>query len=532
MMERVNATLGACAPSCLTRRLLLSLGVAAAAIALGLTAASGPVAAQQPVRGGALKVAFSADPAGFDPARGPSGMSHVVIEQIYSTLMSLDPDAKPYPDLATRYEVSPDGLEYTFYLRQGVKFHNGDPLTAEDVKFTFDRLRAPNSGYSYGSQVETIAEVQVLDPSTVKFKLSKPTGPFLIYMAFPGSSIVPKKLVESGHDLNSQPVGSGPFKFVSYQPRSSVKFERNPDYYESGKPYLDRLDFNLIPDTTALTNALVSGTVDFSNEIPPKDWAMIKSTPGLVGQAVEGSRYYWMLPNNTKAPLDNPKVRQAIAHAVDRQAIVGGTFFGQATPISGGVIPQWNWGHADLKTFGPRADVQKARALLAEAGFPNGFETSLTVASSFPAMVSMAPIIQANLSAAGIRAKISTMEIPRFWDEVWGPSNFDLTTMYWVSPLADPDDFVTNNYKCGMAINVQKSCSKQMDALLEEAKSATTQDARKDAYRRVQELSLVDMPIVPLVNAWVLNAYTEKLQGYKPMRTGFLKTLKDSWLKQ
>jgi peptide/nickel transport system substrate-binding protein len=154
------------------------------------------------------------------------------------------------------------------------------------------------------------------------------------------------------------------------------------------------------------------------------------------------------------------------------------------------------------------------------------------VASSFPAMVSMAPIIQANLSAAGIRAKISTMEIPRFWDEVWGPSNFDLTTMYWVSPLADPDDFVTNNYKCGMAINVQKSCSKQMDALLEEAKSATTQDARKDAYRRVQELSLVDMPIVPLVNAWVLNAYTEKLQGYKPMRTGFLKTLKDSWLKQ
>lgn len=180
MMERVNATLGACAPSCLTRRLLLSLGVAAAAIALGLTAASGPVAAQQPVRGGALKVAFSADPAGFDPARGPSGMSHVVIEQIYSTLMSLDPDAKPYPDLATRYEVSPDGLEYTFYLRQGVKFHNSDPLTAEDVKFTFDRLRAPNSGYSYGSQVETISEVQVLDPSTVKFKLSKPTVPLLI----------------------------------------------------------------------------------------------------------------------------------------------------------------------------------------------------------------------------------------------------------------------------------------------------------------------------------------------------------------
>ena len=178
---------------------------------------TGDLAAQQ--RGGTLIAAFSADPAGFDPVRGPSGMSHVVIEQVYSTLMLLDADAQPIPGLAESYEVSDDGLEYTFKLRDGVTFHNGDPLTAEDVKFSFDRLRAPDSGYSYGSQVETIAEVEAVDPLTVRFKLSQRTGPFLIYMAFPGSSIVPKKLVESGHDLNAQPVGSGPFKFVSYQPR-------------------------------------------------------------------------------------------------------------------------------------------------------------------------------------------------------------------------------------------------------------------------------------------------------------------------
>ena len=116
--------------------------------------------------------------------------------------------------------MSEDGLEYTFQLRDGVTFHNGDPLTAEDVKFSFDRLREPDSGYSYGSQVETIEEVEVVDPLTVRFKLSQRTGPFLIYMAFPGSSIVPKKLVERGHDLNAQPVGSGPFEFVSYQPRT------------------------------------------------------------------------------------------------------------------------------------------------------------------------------------------------------------------------------------------------------------------------------------------------------------------------
>jgi peptide/nickel transport system substrate-binding protein len=153
----------------------------------------------------------------------------------------------------------------------------------------------------------------------------------------------------------------------------------------------------------------------------------------------------------------------------------------------------------------------------------------MTIASSFPAMVAMAPIIQANLAAVGIKAEIKTMEIPRYWDEVWGPSKFDITTMYWVSPLADPDDFVTNNYKCGMAINVQKSCSKEMDAILEEAKSAATQDARKVAYKTMQDLSLQEMDIVPLVNARLLIAYASNLQGFTPLRTGFLKTLKDSW---
>jgi peptide/nickel transport system substrate-binding protein len=516
--------------STITRRGFLGETAGLAVIGLGglsLTGAFPALAA--PKRGGTLKAAFSADPAGFDPVRGPSGMSHVVIEQVYSTLMALDPDAKPYPELADSYEMSPDGLQYTFRLKAGVKFHNGDELTAEDVKFTFDRLRAKDSGYSYGAQVETIDVVDVLDKQTVRFRLTKSTGPFLVYMAFPGSSIVPKKLVESGYDLNAKPIGAGPFKFVSYEPRSAIRFERNPDYFQAGKPYFDAMEFRIISDVTALTNSVMSGDVNFSNEIPPKDWATVQTNPDLKTLTLEGSRYYWLLPNNKSVPMDNPKVRQAIALAIDRKALVMGAFFGQATPILGGVIPQWNWAYADLKYFKEGPDVAKAKELLAEAGVPNGFESSMTIASSFPAMVAMAPIIQANLAAVGIKAKIGTMEIPRYWDEVWGPSKFDITTMYWVSPLADPDDFVTNNYKCGMPINVQKSCSKEMDASLEEAKAGSTLEARKAAYKKQQALSLEEMDIVPLVNAWLLMAYSNKLQGFTPLRTGFLKTLKDSW---
>ena len=274
----------------ISRRQLLagtaSLG-ALAALAPQLTS---PALGAEPKPGGVLKAAFSADPAGFDPVRGPSGMSHVVIEQVYSTLMALDPDAKPYPEVAESHEEAADGLSHTFKIRPGITFHNGDELTAEDVKFSFDRLRAKDSGYSYTAQVETIASVDVVDKLTVKFTLSKRTGPFLTYMAFPGSSIVPKKLVDSGHDLNAKPVGSGPFKFVSYEPRSVIKCERNANYFQAGKPYFDAMEYRIIPDITALTDAVMSGEVNFSNEIPPKDWVGVGANADLKAMALEGSR--------------------------------------------------------------------------------------------------------------------------------------------------------------------------------------------------------------------------------------------------
>ena len=293
-------------------------------------------------------------------------------------------------------------------------------------------------------------------------------------MAFPGSSIVPKKLVESGHDLNAQPIGSGPFKFVSYQPRSAIKFERNPNYYEEGKPYFDAMEYRIISDITALTNAVMSG-VNFSNEIPPKDWATVQSNPDLVGKTIEGSRYYWLLPNNTKPPLDNPKVRQAVAHAIDRQALVTGAFFGRATPILGGVIPQWNWGYADLGYSLPAAIPPRPSSSWPRPAIP-------TVRDLDDHRLVVPGDGRHGADHSGQPPGGRDQEHDRhhgdsrYWDEVWSTSNFDITTMYWLSPLADPDDFVTNNYKCGMAINVQKSCSKAMDDILERAKAAPTQD--------------------------------------------------------
>ena len=498
--------------------------------ALAAFSAMGTATAQEGKPGGTLVAAFSADPGGFDPARGPSGMSHVVIEQVYSTLLNLDENAKPYAGIAESWSVADDGLSWTFTLRSGLTFHDGEALTAEDVVYSFERILDPDSGYAYRSQIETIDEVVAVDDLNVQFKLNRVTGPFEIYMAFPGSSIVPKDLVESGWDLNAQPVGSGPFKFVSYTPRDSIVFERNDDYYEEGRPYFDGMVYRIISDPTALANGMKSGEIHFSNEVPPKDWNAITSQENMVDAAIEGSRYFWMVPNHERGELGNPLVRRAIAHALNRAAIVRGAFYGQATAIVGGVIPEWNWGYAGLEEFNPQGDTEKAKALIAEAGVAPGTPISLMMVSSWPPMMSMAPIIQANLSQIGFNATIETMEVPRYWDEVWGPSNFDLTVMYWLSPLADPDDFVTNTYATTSAVNVQKGGSQEMDDLMLAAKSAVTIEERKELYRQQQQLSLDTMDVIPLVNGWVLTAHTDRLRNFKPMRTGFLKTLKDAWL--
>ena len=290
------------------------------------------------------------------------------------------------------------------------------------------------------------------------------------------------------------------------------------------------MTFRIVADPTALSNGLKSGEILFSNEVPPKDWQAIISQSNMIDASIEGSRYYWMVPNHDHELLGNPLVRQAIAHALNREAIVQGAFFGQATPILGGVIPEWNWGYAGLEFFAPQGDIEKAKSLLAEAGVAPGTSISLTMVSSWPPMISMAPIIQANLAQIGFNAQIDTMEVPRFWDEVWGPSNFDLTAMYWLSPLADPDDFVTNTYATTAAVNVHNGGSQEMDDLLLAAKSAVTIEERKELYRQQQELSLETMDVIPLVNGWVLTAHTDRLKNFQPMRTGFLKTLKDAWL--
>jgi peptide/nickel transport system substrate-binding protein len=513
----------------------------AVALGLSLSSASALLAACSPQqntqgtstakRGGTLRVAYSGAPQGMDPALASIGFSHLAIEQIYASLTGLDKDSNPIPELAESWDISPDGKQYTFHLRKGVKFHNGDDLTSADVKFTFERLKDPKTGYAYASQVATIDSIDAVDPTTVRFNLSTPTGPFLIFMAFPGSSIVPMKEVQKGTDLSSNPIGAGAFKFVSYQPGNQLNLARNPNYFIPDRPYVDAFEFRIIIDETARTNALAGGLVDFSMEVPAKDWASVTSNPALTGVSYLGSHWHFFCVNCTRAPFKDPRVRQAIGYAIDRQALIDAAFFGQAVPILGGTVPPWSWGYAsDIHPFTNKPDIAKAKQLLSDAGLPNGFTTNFVNAPDIPGLNVQTPLLQQQLQAVGIHLNIVSIENPRWQTVMVGTHDFDTANIYWQSPLADPDDFTYLDLRSGQATNIDVYNSPTMDKLLDDARGTADQAKRKDLYHQIQQLTMSDMPLIPTVNVNVLMASTKKVHGFVPLRTGFLKTLKDVWI--
>lgn len=495
-----------------------------AAVLLGASAMAGPALAA----GDTIRVGFVDGPQGMDPALAVVGASHQAIDLIYSGLTKLDADANAIPDLAESWTISDDGLTLTFKLRPGVKFHDGTELTADDVVYTFERLMNPDTGYSYATQVESIASVKAVDPLTVEFKLSKPTGPFLTFLAFPGNYIVPKHIAEAGSSLTNTPIGTGPYKFVSYSPNQELVLEANPDYYVAGVPKTKNLDIVFIANDTERANALLGGTIDFATRVGPKDYDEIVATEGFAGSEQIGGRWYWIMTQTTVEPISNPLVRKAISYAIDRKAMADVLFFGHAKPILGGPVPDWSWAYdPSTDQIPPEGDVEKAKALLAEAGFPDGIKITMILGSTWQNLADQGPLIKDMLARAGIDVTLETMENPRYLDLVWSGGNYQISNMFWLSPLADPDDFMYLNYRCGSGMNSQKYCNEALDAVLQEARYTLDQDARRALYTKAIEMTLEDMPLIPTVTATMLDAYSDKVEGWQPIRTGMYRGLAD-----
>ena len=525
------------------------------------TAPSAP-AAGTPKDGGTLVVALPGDLNRTDTALIDDANSSYIGQQVMETLVTLAPGTgdKIVPALATEWSVSDDGLQYTFKIRDGVKFHDGTPLDAAAVKYNFDRwMNIPQSyvdlGYTY--YIDTvitpaIKSVEAPDASTVVVTLNSPNSAFLIQMTLTPFGISSPTALEAGnasapdfannkYATGGPPamVGTGPFVFKEWTPGQQVILTKNPDYWNAaaGGPYLDQITFKPITDTTATLNALQAGDVDIAQAIAPNDVATAASDPNLASIDRGSSCNVGILGmNQTHAPFDNVKVRQAVAAAVNRQAIVDAFF-----PNGAGVVPS-NWappGTLFAKDLAmPAYDPEAAKALLADSGV-----TDLSFDFWYPSDVSRAYMpdpkgefeaILRDLEAVGFKpnpktapwrpdylAAESTGTYPMWligWNCDWlGIDNFLYTADfgYRGDPVGPNPEFAYKNDEMNQAM---------LDAL-----AATDESAQQAAWEKAQDLILADMPALPLASGKTPSAAATYVKGFVPSPT-LLESFQSVWL--
>jgi len=377
-----------------------------------------------------IRVAMQLEPPNLDPTAGAAqAIDSVVYSNIFEGLTRFMSDGSVVPGLAESWEISEDGLVYTFHLHSGVTFHDGTTMDAEDVKFSLDRARAEDSTNAQKALFASIAEVTVIDPLTVQITLSEPNGSLLFNLAWGDAVIVAP---ESIADAATHPVGTGAFMFQDWVQGDHIDIVRNPNYW--GTPAsLETATFSFISDPTAAFAAMMAEDVDVFVGFPaPENVPQFEADPRfqvLVGNT-EGETILAM--NNGLAPFDNPLVRQAVAHAIDRQAIIDGAMYGQGTPIGTHFAPH-NPDYVDLTALS-NYDPARSRELLAEAGFPDGFTTTLKLPPPSYARRG-GEIIAAQLRAVGITAEIENQEWAQWLESTFRGHDFGMTIVSHTEPM-------------------------------------------------------------------------------------------------
>jgi peptide/nickel transport system substrate-binding protein len=513
------------------KRLVLS-----AAALLALAAASPSVLAQTPKQGGAAVVTFNNDLTTLDPQVGYDWQNWSVIKSIFDGLMDYKPGTTELePDLAQSYTVSDDGLTYTFTLRDGLKFHNGRPVTAADVKYSLERAvspatQSPGGGYFsaiagyddlVGGKASELSGIKAPDDKTVAITLTRPDATFLHLMAINFSYVVPKEEVEkAGADWGKKPVGTGAFKFTEWVPGQRLVLERNPDYHRAGVPYLDKITFEFGQDPTVGLLRLKNGEVDILGDgIPPAQFAEVMADPANKDLIAAGDQLHtgYVTMNVTAAPFDNPKVRQAVNMAINKDRIVR-LINNRAVPAVQALPPAMPGYNHENK--GHPYDPEGAKKLLAEAG-AGEIATELYAMNVDP-NPRIAQAIQQDLAAVGIKAEIRSLaqaeviaaggsgKAPMIWSG----------GMAWIADFPDPANFYYGILGCAGAVeggwNWSKYCNKELDARAEKADAmvkADQMDERIGEWKGIFDDVLKDAPWAPIFNEKRFTYHSARLGG-------------------
>ncbi|MEX2502273.1 MAG: ABC transporter substrate-binding protein [Trueperaceae bacterium] len=461
-------------------------GLAALALLAGASAQDAP----EPVHGGEVTVAITADPPGWDPTASTSQeIPRVVYHNVFEGLVRFDASGAIVPALAESWELSDDGLALTFQVREGVSFHDGSPLTLDDVVAKFERATDPDSGHTNPQYYDAIENVVTdEDAHTVTFELSRPSQGLLYNLARPDGIVYPAGTAET---QRSRPVGTGPFRFASYLEGNEVRLERFEDYYLDGVPYLDAVTFRIIGDPNTRFAALQAGDIDLiGTALPPEQFLQLANDPNLKGTEGTATTEITLALNNAREPLSDPLVRQAITHAIDKNAIVDGAMFGLGTPIGTHMSPAEPY-YVDLTGTYPY-DPERARELLAEAGYEDGFTVSFELPEPYNIERRSGQVIAQQLAEVGITVELSVVEWGTWIQRIFLGGDYDMTIIGHSEPrdinvYANPEYYYHYD-------------NPEIGQLLAQAEAATTEDASFEAYQEIARTIAEDA-----VNVWVFS---------------------------
>lgn len=352
------------------------------------------------------------EPAGLDPHKVPAHASVRIYTKIYDSLVKTDKDMNYVPNLAESWET-PDDTTYIFNLRKNVKFHNGRQMTADDVKYSFERILNPDTASIAKSYFEKIKEINVIDESTIEFKLSEPYAPFMSYMSSSYAAVVPKEVVEENGDLMQVACGTGPFMLAEWVPDNSITLKKNPDYFMEGQPKLDSLVYNVMVDESSRVAALRTGAIHVTT-LSPQTLPLLKKNEEVVIKSYQSNNYTFLGFNLNVEPFNNPKVRRAMSLAVDRDEMAKTIFSGDAV-VTGPVptaLGKWSIDPTQNELY--KQDIEEAKKLLAEAGYPDGFEMKITALGGYADIVGTAQVLQQQLEKIGIKSEIEQLEIGQY----------------------------------------------------------------------------------------------------------------------
>jgi len=485
-------------PSAPARPLTVALAALAFALAT-VSIAPRPAVAEPPDR---LVMGMVLEPPHLDPTAGAAGaIDEVVYANVFEGLTRIAYDGTVIPGLTQRWEVSPDGLVYTFYLRRNVTFHDGTDFTADDAAFSLQRAMADDSVNAQKSLFSAIKAVVPLGPSTLLVELSHPDArlPFKLGL---GDAVMVAP--ESADTNRTHPVGTGPFRFVRWVQGDRVELEANPDYWGE-PPALKAATFRFIPDPAAAVASLLAGDVDAFANIPAPESLPVLEADGRFTVAIgttEGETILAM--NHRRPPLDDLRVRQAISHAIDRQAIIDGAMFGYGTPIGSHFAPH-HPAYVDLTGMYPH-DPDKARALLAEAGIAPG-DLTLTLHLPPPSYARRGgEIVAAQLAEVGIKTKIIPVEWAQWLEQVFRGHDYDLTIVSHTEPM-DIDIYARgDDYYFGYD-------NPAFNAVIDALNEANDQDDRFALYRQAQTILAEDAAAGFLFQLAKHGVWDARLQG-------------------